>query len=448
MDTTIKSTSADGFMEVTGGTLVVISADGKPAGPPVTIGPEPCIVGRGAHCNVSVRDPAMSTSHCELMATNKGVLVKDLATTNGTYVNQVRLEPAVYLIANARLRCGQTWLEFRISAPGQVPLSTSGTFGRLVGRSAAMRRIYAKLSSIAPHDLSVLITGETGTGKELVAQAIHDASRRRNEPFVVVDCTTIPAALAESKLFGHEKGAFTGAVARQTSPFVDANGGTIFFDELGELPGDVQPKLLRALEARQIQTLGSTRFQSIDVRVVAATRRNMHAEMNTKRFREDLYFRFAQVVIDVPPLRERPEDIPDLVARFLGDFGDPGALARIDAPTMERLQRYDWPGNVRELRNVILVAHAQSAGGPIDVAELLSTNSAGGTRIQMSDHLTASLAFDVRKRAVLDVFEREYFTVLARDAGGNISEMARRSGLSRPTLRTYLDRYGLRSTSE
>ena len=448
MDKTVKNESADGFIEVTGGTLIALSRDGKPAGEPLVIGTEPRIVGRGAHCHLVIRDPAVSTSHCELVATNRGVLVKDLATTNGTYVNQVRLERAGFLIANARLRCGETWLDFRIAAPEQVPVSTADRFGRLVGRSAAMRRIYAKLASIAPHDLSVLVLGETGTGKELVAKSIHEASRRRGGPLIVVDCTTIPASLAESRLFGHEKGAFTGAVARQTSPFVDARGGTIFFDELGELPADVQPKLLRALEAREIQMLGSSRLLPIDVRVVAATRRNMHAEMNAKRFREDLYYRFAQVIIEIPPLRERPEDITDLVANFLSDFGDPGAITRIEPPTMERLQRYDWPGNVRELRNVLAVAHAQSEGGPIEVAELLSTHSAGGTRIQMTDRLAAAQTFEVAKRGVLDVFEREYFTNLSREAGGNISEMARRSGQSRPTVKTYLDRYGLRATSE
>jgi integrase len=178
-----------------------------------------------------------------------------------------------------------------------------------------MRRLYAQLTSLRSHELSVLITGETGTGKELVAQAIHRSSVRSGGPLIVVDCTTIPSSLAESMLFGHEKGAFTGAVSRHVSPFLAAHGGTLFFDELGELPLDIQPKLLRALETRQIQSVGSNRPVPIDVRVVAATRRNLHAEMNSKQFREDLYYRFAQVVVDMPPLRARAEDIADLSVR-------------------------------------------------------------------------------------------------------------------------------------
>jgi len=308
-----------------------------------------------------------------------------------------------------------------------------------------MRRIYARLASLAPHDLSVLITGETGTGKELVAEALHRASRRAGGPFIVVDCTTIPASLAESRLFGHEKGAFTGAVSRQVSPFVEASGGTIFFDELGELPPEIQPKLLRALEARQIQSVGSTRYQAIDVRVVAATRRNMHDEINSKRFRDDLYHRFAQAIVHVPPLRERAEDIPDLVARFLADLGDPEAVTRIDKPTLDRLVRHDWLGNVRELRNVIVTAHAVSDGGPIEVTELLGARRPAGAA-PPSDPISSTRSFPVRKSELLEVFERQFFTELHKSAGGNVSEMARMSGLSRPTVRQYLDRYGLRVT--
>jgi len=445
MDTTIKS---DQFVEVAGGTLVVLSPEtGKPVGDPLPIGPRPCVVGRGDHCSVVLADPRASTSHCELVATDKGVLVRDLDSRNGTHVNQVRLErnSGVYLTADARLRCGQTWLAFQSAGREQVPISTSGAFGPLVGRSVAMRRIYAQLAKIAPHELSVLVTGETGTGKELVAQAIHHASRRREGPFVTLDCTTIPTSLAESKLFGHEKGAFTGAVAKHVSPFLHARGGTLFFDELGELPTDIQPKLLRALEARQIQSVGSNRYETTDVRVVAATRRNMHAEMNAKRFRDDLYYRFAQVVIEVPPLRERPEDIPDLVARFLADLGDPGALGRIDKPTMDVLLRHDWPGNVRELRNVVVASHAQSEGGPIQVKELLRARTTG---IDLADRISSSQSFHVRKRELLDTFERDYFMKLRGETLGNLSEMSRRSGLSRPQVREYLDRHGLRTPGD
>jgi DNA-binding NtrC family response regulator len=444
LDTTAKS---EEFVEVIGGSVAVLSPQtGEPAGPPIAVGTTPCIVGRGEHCQLVVRDPRVSVSHCELLACEGGVRVRDLDSRNGTFVHQARIESggSVYLTADARLRCGETWFAFRAKSPEAVPISSSRTFGPLVGRSPAMRRIYAQLDRVAPHDVNVLITGETGTGKELVAQAIHLASRRQRAPFVIVDCTTIPASLAESRLFGHEKGAFTGAVARQTSPFVDAAGGTIFFDELGELPADVQPKLLRALEARQIQSVGSSRYQPIDVRVVAATRRDMHMEMNAKRFRDDLYYRFAQVVIEVPPLRKRPEDIPDLVARFLNDLGDPGAVNRLDRPTMDRLVRHDWPGNVRELRNVILAAHAQSGGGPIEVADLLGARAARTINVRRAGSASGTLSFPEQKRELVEAFEREFFIGLHKDTGGNISEMSRRSGIERSTVRQYLARLGLR----
>jgi hypothetical protein len=270
-DNTTEKTVDSDFIEVTSGSVALLGEDGQPARPPVPIGPEPCNIGRGGHCHVSVRDGRMSTSHCEL-----------IATPNGTWVNGVRLKPgnSVYLTATGRMRCGHSWFEIHVTGREQVHLSGARSFGPLVGGSIVMRELYKRLERIAPTDLSVLITGETGTGKELVAQAIHDASKRRDKPFIMVNCTTISPALAESMLFGHEKGAFTGAVSRVPSPFLQAQGGTIFFDELGELPADIQPKLLRALEAREIQAVGSTRLQPIDVRVIAASRRDLRVETN------------------------------------------------------------------------------------------------------------------------------------------------------------------------
>jgi DNA-binding NtrC family response regulator len=443
----ITTAKTGGFIEVTGGTLTVIAEGGNPAGKAIPIGVKGCIVGRGEHCDVVLDDSRVSTSHCSLAASEKGVLLVDLDSRNGTFVNQVRLARgnAVYLTVDCRIRCGQTWLQFRSVGREQVPISNSRAFGPLVGRSVGMRRIYAQLARVAEHELSVLITGETGTGKELVAEAIHLASRRAGAPFITVDCTTIPASLAESTLFGHERGAFTGAVARQVSPFLAAQHGTIFFDELGELPLDVQPKLLRVLETRKIQSVGSNNYRPIDVRVIAATRRNLHFEMNAKRFRDDLYYRFAQVVVEVPPLRERPEDIPDLVAHFLADLGDPAAMDRIERPVMDRLLRHDWPGNVRELRNVVLTAHAQSAGGPLEFADLLEPKKAN---LDFSDRTSSVRSFQAFKEGVLDAAEREfakYFARLHSETGGNLSEMSRRAGLSRPQVREYVQRYRLRA---
>ena len=438
-DNTTQRTE-DGFVEVVSGSLVTLSEDGKPLGEPVPVGTEPCNVGRGAHCHVSVRDGHMSTSHCEITATAAGMCVTDTESLNGTWVNGVRLKPghSVYLTVSGRLRCGHTWFDVRVTGHEQVPLSGAVTFGPLVGGSVVMRELYTKLARIAPTDLSVLITGETGTGKELVAQAIHDASRRRDGPFVLVNCTTINSALAESTLFGHERGAFTGAVGKVPSPFLEAQGGTIFFDELGELPPDIQPKLLRALEAREIQAVGSSRLQPIDVRVIAATRRDLRKETNIKNFRDDLYFRFAQAVIETPPLRAHREDIPDLVANILAKSTEPGdlsALSRIDKPAMERLMRHDWPGNVRELRNVLYSALAHSQGGPIDFSDALDAQG-----IRLSDPTSAAQSFAV----LMNDVAREYWTKLSLNTGANVSEMARRSGLARSTVREYLQKFDLR----
>ncbi len=445
IESTVRS---DDFVEVKSGSLLVLSSDGvTPVGKAVPIGGEPCVVGRGSHCQVVLDDPRVSTSHCELVATDDGVLVTDLDTKNGTYVNQVLLPRggSVCLTLDARIRCGQTWLAFRHTASTQVPVSTAVSFGPLVGHSIEMRRLYSKLASAASHDLSVLVTGETGTGKELVAQAIHRASARRDGPFVTVDCTTIPAALAESRLFGHERGSFTGAVSRSVSPFVVAEHGTLFFDELGELPPEIQPKLLRVLEAREVQAVGSSRYQPIDVRIIAATRRNIHAELNAHRFRDDLYYRFAQVLVEVPPLRARTEDIPDLVARFLSDLRDGDALGRIAEAELDRLRRHDWPGNVRELRSVVLAAHAQSAGRLIEFSEFMSTREHG---FDLSHRVSALGSFHVLKRELLDALEREYFGKMYAEASGNVSEMSRRSGLSRPMVRAYLERHGLRPSDD
>jgi DNA-binding NtrC family response regulator len=443
-NSTVKSD--EGFIEVVGGTLVVLSEGGEPARDPVPIGPEPCIVGRGDHCHVSIADSHMSTSHCSLAATSLGVRISDQESRNGTFIHQARIKSggSVYLTSNGRIRCGHTWMEIRVTGPEHVPISGAVACGSLIGRSILMRQLFARIERLAPTRLNILITGETGTGKELVAQALHDASGRKGK-LVTIDCGSIPPSLAESALFGHERGSFTGAISKRVSPFLEAGGGTVFIDELGELPEELQPKLLRALEARQIQAVGSTRYEPIDVRVIAATRRDLHVEMNAGRFRNDLYFRVAQRCLELPPLRERREDIPDLVARFLiADLEDPGALSRIDAPEMERLKRYDWPGNVRELRNVVLAAHVESNGGPIEFGELLNPRKSS---IHLSDRVAATQSFAVQRDALLAAFVRDYFTALHAEARGNVSEMSRRAGLSRGQVRTYLERVGLREES-
>ncbi len=336
---------AKGKLEVRGGSLKVTRGKGNKS--ELDIGPETSVVGRNEACDLVLDDKRVSAVHMELVATERGVRVRDLGSRNGTFLSDTRVGE-VYLLKSTVLTCGESALEFSPSTPEQVDVPDVAEFGPLVGASAIMRSVFERLRKAAPTELTVLITGETGTGKELVAQAIHEASARKNKPFVVVDCSAIPSSIAESTLFGHERGSFTGAVDKRISPFVEADGGTIFLDELGELPVDVQPKLLRALAEQRVKSVGSNTYRPVNVRVLAATRRDLVREVNSSSTSEaDLYFRVAQLKVELPALRERLEDIPGLVRRMCADLGEKAAYNRISSDSLERLMRHDWPGNVR-----------------------------------------------------------------------------------------------------
>jgi DNA-binding NtrC family response regulator len=422
----------------------------------IDVGTEPVIVGRNANCQVVLDDAKISAVHAEFIATERGVRVRDLGSRNGSFVGGVRVGE-VYLIAATKLRVGDTEIAFEPVRPERITVPTIPTFGPLVAQSAGMHAIFEKLSKVAMTDLTVLITGETGTGKELVAQAVHLASARAKKPFVVVDCGSIPPSLAEATLFGHERGAFTGAVDRRLSPFVEADGGTIFLDELGELPVDVQPKLLRALAERRIKSVGGSSYREVDVRVLAATRRDLVRAVNSGAFRSDLYFRVAQVRVEMPALRQRLEDIPVLVRKMLKDLGDESAFERVSNTTLERLMRYDWPGNVRELRNAVAVAFALSSEGEeVDIAAHLGalTEAPAASPAPLvggggsGSSMFKGKPFQEAKREVLARFERDYFSALSDEAKGNVSEMARRAGMERAHVRTYLKRHGINAKQD
>jgi DNA-binding NtrC family response regulator len=412
------------------------------------IGQDPVIVGRNPACQVVVEDGKVSAVHAEFMATEDGVRVRDLGSRNGTFVADVRVGE-ICVSAACKLRLGATMIEFQPLRPEKVSVPPIPTFGPLVGHSETMRKIFDRLSKIAPTDLTLLITGETGTGKELAAKAVHIGSTRKNKPFVVVDCGSIPATLAEAALFGHERGAFTGAVDKQQSPFHEAEGGTIFLDELGELPLDVQPKLLRALSERRVKAVGGSSYRPFDVRVIAATRRDLVRDVNGGSFRSDLYFRVAQVKVELPALQQRSADVPILIRAMLKDLGDEAAYDRVTNQTLERLMRYDWPGNVRELRNVVEVGFALSdSTGELDLVSHLgaldgsvpaSQRIGGGS--SSTDY--SSRAFQAAKREVLDHFALNYFSQLAENSKGNVSEIARRAGMERAHVRTYLKRHDI-----
>ncbi|WP_394831993.1 sigma 54-interacting transcriptional regulator [Pendulispora rubella] len=433
MDATIV---AKGKYEVRGGALNITKGTGNK--PSLEIGADTLVVGRNEACDLVLDDRKVSAVHMELVATERGVRVRDLGSRNGTFVGDTRIGE-VFLTKPTSILCGDTLLEFSPNNPEQVNVPEAAEFGPLVGSSAGMRAVFERLRKAAPTELTVLITGETGTGKELVAQAIHGASERKNKPFVVVDCGSIPASLAESALFGHERGSFTGAIDKRISPFVEADGGTIFLDELGELPVDVQPKLLRALAEQRIKSVGSNSYRPVNVRVVAATRRDLVREVNDGNFRSDLYFRVAQIKIELPALRHRLEDIPALVRRMLTDMGDKQAYNRIPHDSLERLMRHDWPGNVRELRNVVAVALAFGKEGTLDVAQHLAPLTTTAT----DSTPTRGRTFQDAKRDVLARFERDYFTALYAECNGNVSEIGRRAAMERAHVRGYLRRHGI-----
>jgi DNA-binding NtrC family response regulator len=407
-----------------------------PDGARFTVDVDALVVGRDPGATIVLADPEVSAIHCEIRAVSEGILVKDLGSTNGTFLGPVRVREAT-VATTSELTVGRSKIVIEPQAKRRVDVAFADRFGPLVGSAPKMRRVFGVLEKVAGTALSVLIVGETGTGKELVAKAIHQASERSAGPFVAVDCGSIPPSSAESILFGHEKGAIPGAGEGRRGALAEAGGGTLFLDELGELPSELQPKLLRALTEREVKRVGGSTAEPIDVRVLAATRRDLGAEMNAGRFRSDLFFRIAQVRLELPALRERLSDLPLLVEDICARVGKPQQTSAVIAWIERRMAAHDWPGNVRELVNVASVAAtlADEPGAIDDVLMLARDDStAEGAR-------GASTAFSEHKRAAVSAFEREYFSNLAKRCKGNVSEMARQSGMERHHVRAYLRKY-------
>jgi two-component system response regulator HydG len=308
----------------------------------------------------------------------------------------------------------------------------------IVGQSAAMRRVYELINRVGESDASVLIHGETGTGKELIARAIHNKSRRKDGPFVAINCAAVPHSLLESELFGHARGAFTDAKAQRTGLFVQATGGTLFLDEIGELPLDVQPKLLRALQERKVRPVGANHEVPFDARIVAATNRNLEDEVYEKRFREDLYYRINVVKIDVPPLRERGGDVLHLAQHFLKQFAQRNEKPTLELSTTgaEKLMAYNWPGNVRELENCMEHAVALARFDQITVEDLPEK-----IRAYRAERFVVA-ANDPTEIVTMDELERRYILRVLALVGGNKSRAAQVLGFDRRTLYRKLERYG------
>jgi len=315
--------------------------------------------------------------------------------------------------------------------------------GSLIGTGPAMRQVFETIQKVAETDLTVLVRGESGTGKELVAQALHNRSGRRNRPFVAVNCAAINRELVESALFGHEKGAFTGAAARRQGRFEAAEGGTIFLDEIGDMAPETQAKVLRVLEERSVERVGGTKAIPVNVRVVAATHRDLAKDVRESRFREDLYYRLKVVEMELPPLRERLEDVPALAQRFLEQVTERLGRAKkgMSDAALARLCRHPWPGNVRELKNTLEQAAVLSSGPEIDAEDLALDDRvpAPGEPAE-----APGLAFGEAKRRAVERFERAFLLRALRANGGNISRAAESIGMVRQSLQQKIRELGLR----
>jgi len=396
------------------------------------LGLDTLVVGSGGDSDILVVDKSVSRRHCAFRITSRGIELTDLGSKNGTFVERVSVLSARVLPGNL-VRIGDTEITIEVTGkPADVSLSSNVRFGQVLGGSIVMRALFARLEAAAASNETVLLFGESGTGKELLARAIHDKSARASGPFVVVDCGAIAKGLVESELFGFAKGAFTGADRDHAGLFEQANGGTLFIDEIGELPIDQQPKLLRALESRTVRRVGTNDQIPIDVRVVAATHRDLLSQMREQAFREDLYYRLAVIVANVPPLRDREGDIELLIERFLSDMHPPKYLRDIPAQTLAMLTSYTWPGNVRELKNAV----ARLALFPDDPLQ----DGVTGENEAVNVH---TLPLKEARDLVVERFEMSYIEKKLAAAGGNVSKAAAEMGVSRQFLHRLIERYGI-----
>jgi DNA-binding NtrC family response regulator len=410
-------------------------------------------IGKSPDNDLVLGDDTVSRAHCEILHDARGFLVRDLGSTNGTLLDGREVKEA-YLTPGSALTVGSIELKLRPFSERFEPMASDREqFGEAVGRSLRMREIFGLCERLAPTDASVLLGGETGTGKDVLARALHQHSARKAGPFIVVDCGAVVGTLIESELFGHEKGAFTGAVSQRAGAFELAHGGTIFLDEVGELPLDLQPKLLRVLETRSFRRVGGNKELRVDIRVLSASKRNLRLEVERGKFREDLYFRLSVVALELPSLRERREDIPQVARHLLARLDDgPGrglpALS-LSNEALEALMSHDWPGNVRELRNVIERAvYLSRASGR---EELALGTLPGGSRdsakaaVPISeDTFEPGLSYRDQRARFEETFEKAYVSWLLERHEGNISAAAREADMDRKYLYKLAKKHGLK----
>jgi two-component system, NtrC family, response regulator GlrR len=416
--------------------LRVTVTRGKDAGSWVEVAGSPVRVGTASSNDLALSDDTVSRHHCEIELLSGALRVRDMGSTNGVAVGGVRLFDGV-VAENARLMLGDTELTVTpLAETIDREQASVDRFGDVIGRAVRMRELFADLARIAPLEVTLLIEGETGTGKDLCAESVHAASPRAEGPFVVFDCAAVAPTLVEAELFGHERGAFTGAQNARPGLFEQANGGTIFLDEIGELPKDLQPKLLRALEKRQVRRVGATKTTDVDVRVVAATNRNLRAEVQRGAFREDLYFRLAAAHVLVPPLRDRMDDLPLLVEHFLSRERPPGRVDDVPPHVWDLFRAHRWPGNVRELRNAV---------------QRLAINPDRPIREPVTGDVPAParspdeplLPLQIARREASDAFERAYLKAALAKSGGNVTRAAAMAEVSRQMMQKLMRKHGL-----
>nr|WP_240486649.1 sigma 54-interacting transcriptional regulator [Hyalangium minutum] len=429
--------------------LVFLS--GPDAGKSHALGAGRYLLGTASGCDYVLKDRAVSRQHLSLEVKESGVLARDLGSRNGSFCEGMRFTE-LEVRPGAVLKLGTTELKIvpEDSRERVILPSTRTSFGSLVGASRKMREVFAVLERLGSGDADVLIQGETGTGKEGCAEGIHTASKRHKGPFIIVDLAGIAPSLIESELFGHVKGAFTGAQSDRAGAFERAEGGTVFLDEVGELPMDIQPRLLRVLERRQVKRVGANDYRTVDMRVVAATHVDLEAAVKVGKFREDLFHRLAVLRVTLPPLRERLEDITLLVDTVLTRMGRPPSA--LSEQTRALLAQYPWPGNVRELRNVVERVVNMGEEGLPDIASPSAPGSKDKPRVAVPVTAAAAAAaaapeldlpFKEAKERLIEGFERDYLKSLLERCEGNVSRASREAGIDRVYLRKLLKKHGL-----
>ncbi len=415
---------------------------GPDAGAEVTIDPSlpgRVYAGKSEACQLRLTDPLVSRRHFAIELDGARARITDLESKNGTTVNTVPIAEA-FLHGGELVRAGDTTIAVRFGAVVSARLHAGTRFGRVIGASPEMLKLYPICERLALSDVPVILEGETGTGKELLAEAIHEASPRASGPFVVFDCTTSPPSLMEAKLFGHERGAFTGAVSTRPGVFEEAAGGTLLIDEIGDLDVALQAKLLRAVQSGQVQRIGGAQWLKTNVRILAATRRDLEREIQEGRFRDDLYYRLAVARVELPPLRRRRGDVAILAAHFWAALS---AGQPMPADFSARLLDYAWPGNVRELYNV--VANRVALGELADMNDVLrppATPGGASARDLIDDVVARGLSFPQARHHVLSAFEERYVDVMLAKFGNNISKAAAASGVARRYFYTVRARHG------